>query len=136
MAEASVLYKKRDGLATLTLNRPRALNALDTRLVRELADAASAAPLDPGRSAVVERDGVGVALGTGACPRRAASCAAARGGRRDSAGLTHRGGGGDAVGARVLPSRARDPAGRVAGGPARGAGLLGAAPGGRRIDPQ
>ena len=47
MAEVpSVLYEVRDGVATLTLNRPRVLNALDTRLVGELADAAERAAAD------------------------------------------------------------------------------------------
>ncbi|HLG71022.1 MAG TPA: enoyl-CoA hydratase/isomerase family protein [Chloroflexota bacterium] len=45
---ASVLYEVRDGVATLTLNRPRVLNALDTTLVSELADAAERASGDDG----------------------------------------------------------------------------------------
>lgn len=47
MAEPSVLYEARAGIGTITLNRPRVLNALDTRLVQELADAAEAAATDP-----------------------------------------------------------------------------------------
>jgi enoyl-CoA hydratase/carnithine racemase len=48
MAEASVLYEVRDGVGTITLNRPGVLNALDTTVVRQLADAAEAAAADPG----------------------------------------------------------------------------------------
>ncbi|MFI5268146.1 MAG: enoyl-CoA hydratase/isomerase family protein [Chloroflexota bacterium] len=44
---SSVLYEARDGVGTITLNRPRVLNALDTRLVQELAEAAEAAAADP-----------------------------------------------------------------------------------------
>src|SRR5579871_4657055 len=47
MADSSVLYELRDGIGTLTLNRPRVLNALDAGLVRELANAAEAAASDP-----------------------------------------------------------------------------------------
>jgi len=44
--EPSVLYEVRGGVATLTLNRPRVLNALDTPTVRELANAAEQAAAD------------------------------------------------------------------------------------------
>jgi len=47
VSQPSVLYEVRGGVGTLTLNRPRVLNALDTRLVRELADAAERAAADP-----------------------------------------------------------------------------------------
>jgi enoyl-CoA hydratase/carnithine racemase len=47
VAEPSVLYEVRDGVGTLTLNRPQVLNALDTGLVAELADAAEQAAADP-----------------------------------------------------------------------------------------
>jgi enoyl-CoA hydratase/carnithine racemase len=47
MAQPSVLYAVRDGVGTLTLDRPRVLNALDTPLVRALGDAAEAAAADP-----------------------------------------------------------------------------------------
>jgi enoyl-CoA hydratase/carnithine racemase len=47
MAEPNVLYEVRDGVGLLTLNRPRVLNALDTNLVAELADAAERAAVDP-----------------------------------------------------------------------------------------
>jgi len=43
MAEPSVLYQTREGVATITLNRPRVLNALDLTLSAQLADAADAA---------------------------------------------------------------------------------------------
>ncbi len=46
MPEPSVLYEVRGGVATLTLNRPRVLNALDTPTVRELANAAEQAAAD------------------------------------------------------------------------------------------
>lgn len=46
MPEPSVLYEARAGVGTISLNRPQVLNALDTRLVRELADAAEAAASD------------------------------------------------------------------------------------------
>ena len=46
MADSSVLYTVREGVATITLNRPRVLNALDLALSAELADAAEAAARD------------------------------------------------------------------------------------------
>src|SRR5262245_39434839 len=55
MTEPSVLYEVKDGVATLSLNRPRVLNALNTPLAAELADAAEAAGADPDVWVVVVR---------------------------------------------------------------------------------
>lgn len=55
-----VLYEKRDGIATLTLNRPRALNALTPEMVCRLADAVRDLAAD---------DAVRVAILTGAGER-------------------------------------------------------------------
>ena len=64
MAEPSVLYAARDGVATITLNRPRVLNALDRALSAELAEAAEAAARDADVWAVVVR-GAGGAFCSG-----------------------------------------------------------------------
>ena len=64
MAEPSVLYAARDGVATITLNRPRVLNALDRALSAELAEAAEAAARDADVWAVVVR-GAGRAFCSG-----------------------------------------------------------------------
>lgn len=64
MAEPSVLYAARDGVATITLNRPRVLNALDRTLSAELADAAEAAARDADVWVVVVR-GAGRAFCSG-----------------------------------------------------------------------
>lgn len=64
MAEPSVLYAARDGVATITLNRPRVLNALDRALAAELADAAEAAARDRDVWVVVVR-GAGRAFCSG-----------------------------------------------------------------------
>lgn len=64
MSEPSVLYEVRDGVGTLTLNRPRVLNALDTPLVRALGDAAELASADPDVWLVVLR-GAGRAFCSG-----------------------------------------------------------------------
>src|SRR5882724_12359766 len=53
--EPSVLYEVRDGVATLTLNRPDVLNALHNDLVAQLADHAEAAAKDPDVWVVVVR---------------------------------------------------------------------------------
>ncbi len=47
MADASVLYKVTGGVATITLNRPDVLNALDNDLVAQMADHAESAAKDP-----------------------------------------------------------------------------------------
>jgi enoyl-CoA hydratase/carnithine racemase len=64
VAEPSVLYAARDGVATITLNRPRVLNALDLALSAELADAAEAAAKDEAVWVVVVR-GAGRAFCSG-----------------------------------------------------------------------
>lgn len=64
MAEPSVLYAARDGVATITLNRPHVLNALDLALSAELADAAEAAARDADVWVVVVR-GAGRAFCSG-----------------------------------------------------------------------
>lgn len=64
MSEASVLYAATGGVATITLNRPRVLNALDARLAAELADAAETAAADPEVWVVVVR-GAGRAFCSG-----------------------------------------------------------------------
>src|SRR5262245_56420867 len=62
--EPSVLYDVRDGVATITLNRPDVLNAVHNDLVAELADHAEAAARDPGVWVVVVR-GNGRAFSSG-----------------------------------------------------------------------
>ncbi|HYR71206.1 MAG TPA: enoyl-CoA hydratase/isomerase family protein [Candidatus Acidoferrum sp.] len=64
MAEPSVLYAARDGVATITLNRPHVLNALDLALSVELADAAEVAARDADVWVVVVR-GAGRAFCSG-----------------------------------------------------------------------
>jgi 2-(1,2-epoxy-1,2-dihydrophenyl)acetyl-CoA isomerase len=49
----SVLYEVGDGLATVTFNRPEAMNALDTRTKNELRDALREAAADPAVRAVL-----------------------------------------------------------------------------------
>jgi 2-(1,2-epoxy-1,2-dihydrophenyl)acetyl-CoA isomerase len=52
----SVLYEVDDGLATVTLNRPEARNALDTDTKNELRDSLREAAADPAvRAAAVAR---------------------------------------------------------------------------------
>jgi enoyl-CoA hydratase/carnithine racemase len=53
--EPSVLYEVKDGIATLTLNRPDVLNALDNDLAVQLADHAEAAAGDAAVRVVVVR---------------------------------------------------------------------------------
>ena len=53
--EPSVLYEVRDGVATITLNRPDVLNALHNDVAAQLADRAEAAAKDPNAWVVVVR---------------------------------------------------------------------------------
>ena len=62
--ERNVLYEVRDGVATLTLNRPDVLNAIHNDLVAELADHAEAAARDSNVWVVVVR-GTGRAFCSG-----------------------------------------------------------------------
>jgi len=64
VTRASVLYEARDGVATLTLNRPEVLNALNNDLAAQLADHAEAAAKDPDVWVVVVR-GSGRAFSSG-----------------------------------------------------------------------
>jgi enoyl-CoA hydratase/carnithine racemase len=64
VTQPSVLYKARDGVGTLTLNRPDVLNALDNDLAAQLADHAEAAAKDPDVWVVVVRGG-GLAFSSG-----------------------------------------------------------------------
>jgi enoyl-CoA hydratase/carnithine racemase len=64
MAESSVLYEVGSGVATLTLNRPALLNALDQAMVAELADRVEAAEKDADVWVVVVR-GAGRAFCSG-----------------------------------------------------------------------
>ncbi|MBI5627660.1 MAG: enoyl-CoA hydratase/isomerase family protein, partial [Candidatus Rokubacteria bacterium] len=64
MADRSVLYHVKDGVGTITLNRPDVLNALHTELAAELADAAAEAARDPNVWVVVVR-GAGRAFSSG-----------------------------------------------------------------------
>ena len=64
MSEPSVLYEVKDGVGTITLNRPRVLNALDADLTARLADAAETASRDDAVWVVVVR-GAGRAFSSG-----------------------------------------------------------------------
>ncbi|PYM57714.1 MAG: hypothetical protein DMD77_11135 [Candidatus Rokuibacteriota bacterium] len=64
MAESSVLYEVGSGVATLTLNRPAVLNALDQVMVAEFADRVEAAEKDADVWVVVVR-GAGRAFCSG-----------------------------------------------------------------------
>jgi enoyl-CoA hydratase/carnithine racemase len=64
VTDAPVTYAARDGVAWITLNRPRVLNALDTELAASLADHAEAAAADAGVTFVVVR-GAGRAFCSG-----------------------------------------------------------------------
>ena len=64
MGYQDLIYDKRDHIVTLTLNRPDALNALDTRLLAELGEACAEINADPGvRVAVVTGAGRGFCSG-------------------------------------------------------------------------
>ena len=64
MADTSVLYEVRDGVGTITLSRPRVLNALDLDLLQRLGDAAEQAAHDENVWVVVLR-GAGRAFCSG-----------------------------------------------------------------------
>jgi enoyl-CoA hydratase/carnithine racemase len=64
MAESPVRYEVKDGVATITLDRPAVLNALNLELTAGLADAAEAAAKDPAVWVVVVR-GAGRAFSSG-----------------------------------------------------------------------
>jgi len=64
MSDASVLYAAAGGVATITLNRPDVLNALDNDLVAQMADHAESAAKDPDVWMVVVR-GTGRAFCSG-----------------------------------------------------------------------
>lgn len=53
MTYANITVERRDGVATITLNRPKAANSLDIPLARDLMDAAIACDEDPGTRAVI-----------------------------------------------------------------------------------
>lgn len=60
----TVLYSVADGIATLTLNRPQVMNALDAEMIRRLREAAEQVERDAGVRAVVVR-GEGAAFCAG-----------------------------------------------------------------------
>jgi enoyl-CoA hydratase/carnithine racemase len=64
VSEASVIYEVKDGVGTITLNRPHVLNALDHDLSASVADAAERAARDPEVWVVVVR-GAGRAFCSG-----------------------------------------------------------------------
>ena len=64
MSESPVTYQAADGVAWLTLNRPRVLNALNTELAATLADHAERAAADPDVVIVIVR-GAGRAFCSG-----------------------------------------------------------------------
>ncbi|HET8577388.1 MAG TPA: enoyl-CoA hydratase/isomerase family protein [Methylomirabilota bacterium] len=64
MAESSVLYEVKDGVGTITLNRPAVLNALHASLAAELAETTERAAKDPDVWTVVIR-GAGRAFSSG-----------------------------------------------------------------------
>src|SRR2546430_2531405 len=64
MTDAPVGYEVRAGVAWITLNRPRVLNALDTGLAAALADHSETAAADPEVTLVIVR-GAGGAFCSG-----------------------------------------------------------------------
>jgi enoyl-CoA hydratase/carnithine racemase len=64
VTDTPVSYEASDGIAWITLNRPRVLNALDTGLAAALADGAEAAAADPDVTLVIVR-GAGRAFSSG-----------------------------------------------------------------------
>src|ERR1051325_6702249 len=62
--DSPVLFDVREGVAVLTLNRPRVLNALSTALKQQLSDAFDRIASDPGIRAVV-LTGAGKAFSAG-----------------------------------------------------------------------
>jgi enoyl-CoA hydratase/carnithine racemase len=64
MPDSTVRYEVKDGVATITLDRPAVLNALDLTLTAALADAAERAAADPAVWVVVVR-GAGRAFSSG-----------------------------------------------------------------------
>jgi enoyl-CoA hydratase/carnithine racemase len=64
MPEPKVLYEVRDGIGTITLNRPAVLNAIDFEVIEQLGDAAERASADDGVWVVVLR-GAGRAFCSG-----------------------------------------------------------------------
>jgi len=64
MGAGSVLYEVREGVGRITLNRPGVLNALNTVLAAELADAAETAAKDPEAWVVLVR-GAGSSFSSG-----------------------------------------------------------------------
>jgi enoyl-CoA hydratase/carnithine racemase len=65
MAEATVLYERRDGIAWVTLNRPRVLNAVSLQMRDELWSLLDPLEMDPDVGVVVFR-GSGSAFSSGA----------------------------------------------------------------------
>jgi enoyl-CoA hydratase len=53
MAYENILWEVREGIGTLTVNRPKLLNALDQRTLEELGAAIAAAAADPGVQALL-----------------------------------------------------------------------------------
>jgi enoyl-CoA hydratase len=65
LAEETVLYERRDGVAWVTLNRPRVLNAVNLRMRDDLWSLLDAVELDPDVGVVLFR-GAGSAFSSGA----------------------------------------------------------------------